>query len=66
MIRLFRAPYAPVAAWFPVPRYSTIQRGGCRNCGAITIQRLMPPGLHVRGVICCKCGRLAGMFEADS
>lgn len=59
------APYAPVAAWFPVPRYSAIQRGACRYCRDLTIQRLMPAGLLVRSVICCKCGRCAGMFGVE-
>lgn len=60
------APYAPVRPWFPVPRYSAIQRGACRYCEGLTIQRLMPTGLFVRGVICCKCGQCASMFQVDS
>jgi hypothetical protein len=53
------APYAPVAAWFPVPRYSEIQRQACRGCGGLTVMRLVPTGMFVRAAICCRCGTFA-------
>lgn len=51
--------------WFPVPRYSPTQCGACRNCEGLTILRLMPAGLLVRALVCCKCGRVAGMWQED-
>jgi len=59
------APYAPVAAWFPVPRYGDIQRGRCGYCGEVTIQHFMPAGVFIRGLICCKCSRCTGVFTVD-